>query len=148
MCNNCIYGGTGPESESEVQILRLSYHVTIFFLFEIYLKSFNFASLDLRAQKELDNVPGHFGKFRVYIFVFYFFMSHMSSHMATFATSTATRRDVFRKFQNVTNFDVTDVCHQKHADNFRDLSRKYHNCIIAFSLCFLFVVLSEKYCHQ
>ena len=71
------------------------------------------------------------------VFVCYiFFMSHMSNHVATYPTSTATRWDVFRNFQNVTNFDAVDICHQKHVGDFPTLFRNYPLCVFVVTLLF------------
>ena len=90
---------------------RLQNPVTIFDDFWRFIRnSSNFTSLDLRAQKELDNVPGHLESSESVLYCYIVFMIHVSNYLATYPTST----DVFRNFQNVTNFDGVDICHQKH----------------------------------
>ena len=73
-----------------------------------------------------------------------FFMSHMSTQLATFSTSTATRWDVFRNFQNVTNFDRVDIRHQKHVVDFPDLFRNYPLYIFVLWVCFSHAVQKKK----
>ena len=94
----------------------------------------NFASLDLKAQKELERLVWCFGKFRVWT-CFFLWVTCEGSWLL-FQPQQQHDETVFRNFQNVTNFDVVDISHQKHADDFPELFRNYPLYIFVLWVCF------------